>query len=92
MAKMFEFTMNRSEMRETEKAYGFCYERPNKNHAGVWETAWQWLPKSQTTVEDIEFDGEDIYWAEGDVLVSVPMWLARKENYFKGTLCRTIKL
>ncbi len=92
MAKRFEFTSNREAMRETEKAYGFRYERQNKQHNGVWEAAWQWLPKSQVTVEDIEFDGEDIYWSEGDVLVSVPMWLARNEGYFKSTLLQELHI
>lgn len=88
MAKMFEFRSNREEMRETEKAYGFMYEAQSSSHAGIWEACYQWLPKSQITVEDIPFDGEDIYWHEGDVLVSVPMWLARSEGYFKSTVCK----
>lgn len=84
----FEFMTYRSEIKETAKAYGFRYERQNKNHNGIWEAAYQWLPKSQVTVKDCEFDGEDIYWQEGQVIVTVPMWLARKENYFKHTVCR----
>ena len=92
MAKRFEFTSNREQMRETAKAYGFMYERQNAKHNGIWEQAWQWLPKSQVTVEEIEFDGEDIYWTEGDVLVSVPMWLARNENYFKSTILRELQI
>lgn len=88
----FKFQSNRAEMRETAKAWGFSYERQNTQHAGIWERAWQWLPKSQVTVEDVEFDGEDVFWHEGDVVVTVPMWLARKENYFKSTVCRTMSI
>ena len=88
----FEFKFNREEMRETEKAYGFGYSVRDKNHAGRWVTRWQWLPKSQITVEDIEFDGEDVWWHEGDVIVTVPGWLAYKERYFKNTILREMRV
>lgn len=84
--KMFEFNYNRSQIRETEKAYGFAYDAEDKARAGRWYLAYEWLPKSQVVIEDVEFDGEDIYWSEGDVLVSVPMWLASKRGFFKTTL------
>lgn len=82
MAKMFEFETNRMAMRETEKAYGFDYWKQSKRALQV-----VWLPKSQIIVEDIEDDG-GLDWHEGDVLVSVPMWLARKNNYFENTILK----
>lgn len=88
MAKTFEFGYNRELIHETEKAYGFMYSRADRNFAGRYRTAYVWLPKSQTTVEDIEFDGKDMYWHEGDVLVTVPMWLARNNSYFKYDLLK----
>lgn len=82
MAKMFEFAANRMAMRETEKAYGFEYWNQGKRAYFT-----EWLPKSQITVEDIEDNG-GLDWHEGDVLVSVPMWLARKNGYFERTILK----
>ena len=83
----FQFSTYRSEIKETAKAYGFRYDCQNAQHAGRWDEAYQWLPKRFTTIEDVEDDGS-IYWQEGQVIVTVPMWLARNENYFKQTVWR----
>lgn len=83
---MFEFVSSREVMVETEKAYGFRYTGIGYNNDGI-----QWLPKSQIKVSDLEDDGS-IYWSEGAVLVEVPMWLARKNSYFKHTVLREMTI
>lgn len=85
-SKTFEFVWNFApfgSVRETEKAYGFEYY--NGRYSSNYGKNICWLPKSQITVEPIEDDGS-IWWHEGDCLVSVPMWLARKNDYFKFML------
>lgn len=84
MAKTFDIYMNREDIvRETEKAYGFEYDCEG------WAKIL-WLPKSQLTIEDVEDDGESVMWREGDIVVSMPMWLARNNRYFKGTLIQEV--
>ena len=83
---MFEFVSHRDMMVETEKAYGFRYVGIGYGNDGI-----QWLPKSRTEVTDVEDDGS-IYWSEGTVLVEVPMWLARKNGYFKHTILREMAI
>ena len=90
MAKLMTIEVRKDDMRETEKAFGFPYAV-----AGSWmqrNDQVVWLPKSQITVTDVTFEmykeecGEfeaEHYWQDGIVWVDVPMWLARKHDYFK---------
>lgn len=83
-SKMFEFQWNFNDgsVIETAKAYGFQYHDNAYWNPDLGNKV-TWLPKSQVTVEAIEDDGS-IWWHEGDCLVSVPMWLAAKHDYFKS--------
>ncbi len=90
MAKMFEFEWQTCDMCETEKAYGFAYDFMGKDMRGY--VAFDYLPKSQITVTEVtremyaqehgDFEAS-VYWHEGIVWVSVPMWLARNHDYFR---------
>ena len=94
MGKTFTFEWLRSDMTETEKAYGFMVDgnRSVNVHRRQY-VSFEWLPKSQIQVEDVTFEeyaeihGErhaQLFYSEGTVIVSVPMWLARGHNYFKA--------
>lgn len=92
MAKTYDFVWNfgdGSDVIETEKAYGFKYH-DNRHWSSVHGNKVVWLPKSKVTVEPIpepeKGTREYIWWQEGDCKVSVPMWLARANDYFKGML------
>lgn len=90
MAKYMTIEVRKEDMRETAKAYGFPYAK-----AGSWmqdSSQIVWLPKNQITLTDVTYDmykeecGEfeaNTLWQEGYVWVDVPMWLARKYNYFE---------
>ena len=89
MAKYMFIEVIKSEIIETEKAYGIPYVKDN--------CYWQdnnvlWLPKSQVELEDVTYDmykevnGEfnaKWYFRDGYAWITVPMWLARNNNYFK---------
>ena len=96
----FTFMAHKQEIIETEKAYGIKYRdlcccNINERNKIVW------LPKSQTTLEEVIpyrdeellFSEEEIESGESDWLnVTVPGWLAYKENYFKNTLLKVTSL
>ena len=80
----FSFYALKDDFIETEKAFGVKY-------------SVVWLPKSQTTITELEpyydenrlFSEEEIKsgvsnWVE----VSIPNWLAYKNNFFKNNLLK----
>lgn len=94
MAKTFNFEFLRADMVETEKAFGFVVDgNRSVDVRKRWTVSYEWLPKSQIQVEDVTFEmyaeehGErtaQLFFVEGIVWVSVPMWLAAQHNYFKN--------
>lgn len=68
---------------ETEKAVAIDYHVPS----GVrWTEKLLWLPKSQITyTTHLDYENEDPEGVLYEIMViEMPMWLARKHNYFKN--------
>lgn len=90
-SKRFGFIWNFSnngDVIETAKAYGFKYQ--DRRYMSSNGEKIMWLPKSQVIIEPVpepqKGTREYISWDENDREVSVPMWLAEKNNYFENML------
>lgn len=90
MAQEMFIEVIEEEVIETAKAYGIPYAKSNSFSQ---DENILWLPKSQVTMEHVTYEmykdvfGEhDADWVWQDIYawVTVPMWLARKHNYFKN--------
>ena len=84
-----------SDIRETAKAWGVCYETGQLRSGGSFgyrEQAWEWFPKSQCTLtcvnEDLVSNPPDGLERTREYTLEVPMWLARKNGYYKHSIFR----
>ena len=93
----FSFYALKDDFIETEKAFGVKYSVSHDYSYSNKEYGVVWLPKSQTTITELEpyydenrlFSEEEIKsgvsnWVE----VSIPNWLAYKNNFFKNNLLK----